>query len=463
MKKIGIILLCIVIALTAPVRVEATWNDGWQYSEDKIAELWYINEGFISSIMDVDCAYELTDFEKYAYYVESVPEYNGEYIPYSMIYTDKTRMAYMTSIQVKKGQKISVTIPKGYYVRCAEFDESFIMLDAGQWHASGDVWQLQDETEWIIVIFRHVGVDSAAGEGVDLEMDETAMEAISPKYVLLRPFTYSFDMDGGTYMGEGAYTMERWGTESLDLPMPHRDGYKFMGWQLIYGGRHIYNGSLPDEYNEILYRDCSFKALWDPIPVEYISLDKPYIIMEQNSGETVSLTPQFVPSDALDKSLSWSSDDPDIAMVDENGVVTAKNSGLTVIRAIGESGIMDKCAIYVMGFDISVPAYCTLNETYSININVYNNGSRGMDGRKSVILDMDDAIELVRVGDPTTRYNVLAEASADYNSGYMNLEDRGYLVQTQESVTVYYRLKPAQNMERAGDYEGSVVFNVSVV
>lgn len=86
-----------------------------------------------------------------------------------------------------------------------------------------------------------------------------------------------------------------------------------------------------------------------------------------------------------------------------------------------------------------------------------------MDGRKSVILDMDDAIELVRVGDPTTRYNVLAEASADYNSGYMNLEDRGYLVQTQESVTVYYRLKPAQNMERAGDYEGSVVFNVSVV
>ena len=116
-----------------------------------------------------------------------------------------------------------------------------------------------------------------------------------------------------------------------------------------------------------------------------------------------------------------------------------------------------------MGFEVSVPAYCTLNEAYAIKINIYNNGTPQMSGRKSVILDTDSSVEMMRVGDSGVKYSVLAESSPNYGSGFTEFGSRGYLAKTQDSATVYYRLRPSSAMERAGDYTGSVTFSVSVV
>lgn len=65
--------------------------------------------------------------------------------------------------------------------------------------------------------------------------------------------------------------------------------------------------------------------------VEGITLDPDKLTM--NKGETAALTPVTSPADAVDATVLWSSDHPEIANVDKNGVVTALSGGTAVITA----------------------------------------------------------------------------------------------------------------------------------
>lgn len=78
-----------------------------------------------------------------------------------------------------------------------------------------------------------------------------------------------------------------------------------------------------------------------------ISLDKHDISIARDS--TVLLTATALPEDADDTSVVWSSDNENIATVDENGLVTAIGIGETVITATAHdgSGRKDKCNITV--------------------------------------------------------------------------------------------------------------------
>ena len=78
-----------------------------------------------------------------------------------------------------------------------------------------------------------------------------------------------------------------------------------------------------------------------------ISLDKHNISIARDS--TVLLTATALPEDADDTSVVWSSDNENIATVDENGLVTAIGIGETVITATAHdgSGRKDKCNITV--------------------------------------------------------------------------------------------------------------------
>ena len=69
----------------------------------------------------------------------------------------------------------------------------------------------------------------------------------------------------------------------------------------------------------------------DPIPVDSISLDKDSISLEV--GKTATLTATVLPDSATDKTVTWRSNDTDIATVSNAGVVTAKGEGTTTIRA----------------------------------------------------------------------------------------------------------------------------------
>lgn len=55
-------------------------------------------------------------------------------------------------------------------------------------------------------------------------------------------------------------------------------------------------------------------------------------------GNTVTLTTEILPTDAADKSITWSSSDESIATVDENGVVSGLNVGEAVVTATANDG-----------------------------------------------------------------------------------------------------------------------------
>lgn len=67
------------------------------------------------------------------------------------------------------------------------------------------------------------------------------------------------------------------------------------------------------------------------IPVSGITLDQPSITLTK--GETKALVATVSPDDATDKTVSWSSNNPSIASVDNYGIVTGQGIGATTIVA----------------------------------------------------------------------------------------------------------------------------------
>lgn len=463
MKKFGILIVCIMIALAVPLSVSAagTWSGGGVYIPTQYGEKWNVKQDSIVKVTDPGNVYEITDLNRYSAYISNTYSFEGNSIENSFYWYNKSRLAYVKLINVSDVRKMSFVFSEEYYVYCAEYDSSFKLIRAGDWNTTGDVLQLNKDAAWIMLVFRQVDGNMEAGAGQDTEISVEEIQNSPLRYLVFSPFTYSFDMNGGSYEGKNTYKAERWGVEKMNLPVPVKAGYTFAGWRMESGA--VYDKSLPVKYDKELFKDCKLTAVWKENQAGGVVLDKPYVILEQNCGEKVRLDASVYPEDTVNKSVSWSSSDTGVAVVDKDGQVTAKGTGVAEIKAEAPGGASAVCKVYVMGFEVSVPAYCTLNEAYAVKISIYNNGTPQMSGRKSVIVDTEDAVELVRDGDPGVKYSALAETSSNYNSGFTKLQNTGYLARTQDSTTVYYRLKPAKAMERAGDYTGSVTFSVSVL
>ena len=76
---------------------------------------------------------------------------------------------------------------------------------------------------------------------------------------------------------------------------------------------------------------CTVIVMKTDIPVESITLDKYYL--ELTEGETGTITATVKPDNATNKTVTWSSSNPTIAAVDQNGIVTALQSGEVIILA----------------------------------------------------------------------------------------------------------------------------------
>lgn len=72
-------------------------------------------------------------------------------------------------------------------------------------------------------------------------------------------------------------------------------------------------------------------------------------------GDTFTLTAKVLPDDATNKTVTWSSNNTDIATVDENGKVTAVSKGSAVIKVTTQDGLKTgTCQIIVEEDDIPV-------------------------------------------------------------------------------------------------------------
>ena len=84
----------------------------------------------------------------------------------------------------------------------------------------------------------------------------------------------------------------------------------------------------------------------DGTPVEAISLNKTSLTLAL--GTFYTLTAKVVPTDATDKTLTWSSGGSAVASVDQNGVVTAVSDGSVVITAVALGGVSESCTVTVI-------------------------------------------------------------------------------------------------------------------
>lgn len=99
-------------------------------------------------------------------------------------------------------------------------------------------------------------------------------------------------------------------------------------------------------------------------PVEAISLNK--ITLTLAPGTSYSLTAKVVPTNASDKTLTWSSSSPAIATVDQSGVVTAVTDGTATVTAVAAGGASESCTVKVISAPTSVATKDYVDE-YGVN------------------------------------------------------------------------------------------------
>lgn len=85
--------------------------------------------------------------------------------------------------------------------------------------------------------------------------------------------------------------------------------------------------------NELIVEHTS-----DNVPVTGITMDKPELVLNSSSGRSVELQATVLPDDATNKKLTWSTNQEQVATVDEHGIVTAVGEGRAVITATTDDG-----------------------------------------------------------------------------------------------------------------------------
>lgn len=121
-------------------------------------------------------------------------------------------------------------------------------------------------------------------------------------------------------------------------------GYAFSSWSVVDESSNVVTVTnnkftMPDA-------NVTVSATFTAIPVTGVSLNKTSTTI--SVGETETLTATVAPSNALNKAVTWTSSNTDVAMV-ANGVVTAKAAGsATITVTTTDGGFTATCAVTVV-------------------------------------------------------------------------------------------------------------------
>lgn len=141
-------------------------------------------------------------------------------------------------------------------------------------------------------------------------------------------YTVTFDSDGGSSVA--SQKVEE-GNKVLE-PSVVKEGYTFLGWYL---GNNKY------DFNTPITSNITLKARWQkvgggnvdvPSVISVTSVTLNYVKKNLIVGETFTLKVTVRPSNATNRSVSWSSSDSSIVSV-ENGKLMAKKTGTAIITA----------------------------------------------------------------------------------------------------------------------------------
>ena len=128
---------------------------------------------------------------------------------------------------------------------------------------------------------------------------------------------------------------------TIALPdIPEQTGYT-MNWQGTDGNIYAAGTAIKVECN------LTFTVVKQPIKVTQIQLTP--ATKNVKVGDSFTLQASVLPVNALDKNVEWSSDNSNIATVDQNGLVKALAEGQVVIKATAKdgSGCYAQCSVIV--------------------------------------------------------------------------------------------------------------------
>lgn len=121
------------------------------------------------------------------------------------------------------------------------------------------------------------------------------------------------------------------------------------------------------------YKTVTIKVIKSPAGV---ALNQKNITLKTGTKATLKAT--ITPTDVTEKSLKWSSSNANVAAVDANGVVTAKNTGKAVVTVATANGKTATCTVNVVPATISVSSIeinssateCIASETITVSAKV---------------------------------------------------------------------------------------------
>ena len=142
--------------------------------------------------------------------------------------------------------------------------------------------------------------------------------------------------DGVTETDKSPINVEK--DKTVTFTAKPADGYEVKKWTV--NGTAVENNVSTTYSHKVTAKievKVSFKAkLPSAVAVTGVTLNKSELTLEEGTSE--QLTATVAPTNATNKTVSWSSDKPDIASVDATGKVTAKKAGTANIIVTTEDG-----------------------------------------------------------------------------------------------------------------------------
>ncbi|MDR1278966.1 MAG: Ig-like domain-containing protein [Treponema sp.] len=193
-------------------------------------------------------------------------------------------------------------------------------------------------------------------------------------------------VDGGAFRSaDGTYIYVLWAKTTVDMDetasaqysFPPETGVSYMAVTAWDGTETTIDGNtVPLTGTPVLVR-INVRAA-DIIHVQSITIDPP-ALLPVYEGSTRQFTASILPENAKIQTVTWSSDDPSIAAIDNIGRFTAIKTGTTFIRAIsGDGNIGAACPVEVikepirLSYILIEPGWVSLevSETQQMNITI---------------------------------------------------------------------------------------------
>ncbi len=143
------------------------------------------------------------------------------------------------------------------------------------------------------------------------------------------------------------------------LPIPYKEGYNFVGWYL--------NENLTGEPVTTLTETAKLYAKYEEkTPITALEVANP--ITELLKGATHQLQVTITPADAYNKTLLYSTSDTKVAVVSEEGLITALNEGTVTITVTNYNATVQTTMTFTVypGNDIKI----TFSEGYTGSLQV---------------------------------------------------------------------------------------------